>query len=293
MGSWAGVVGLPRRWALLGVLAWAPAAAGVASGQNSSVALLLVALSGAALVARRQGVAGVLVGALTYKPQLAAPLIGLLLLRGRWIGVAVAGAVAVAGHWALGVVATGGRLDWPLAWLDTVRAYQESDLLANGWQAISLPGLAARVGLATGLPWLVLVGYAAGIALVLWCLPALRRMPWPDAVALAAALGLAVSPHAWVYDAALLIPALGVFAARAARRGWPWRDRWWLAAAYGTALLWPIGGIIGVTAMPLVVVVVPIALLERGPFRPQTLVLSPVPSAAATAAGKSAATRVR
>ncbi len=284
---WGRLVGLPRRWALLGALGGAPAAAGVVSGQNTSVALLLVVLSGAALTSGREVLGGALPGILLYKPQLGAPVVGMLLLRGRWSGAAAAAGV-VGVHWALGVLATGGRLDWPIGWLEAVRSYQDADLLANGWQAISLPGLAARAELSLDVPWLVLVGYALAAALIAWCLPALRRLPWPEAIALAAALGLLISPHAWVYDATLLLPALGVLAARAARRGWPWRDRWWLAGAFGLALLWPLGGVVGVTLMPLVVVVVPFALVERGPFRPQApATRSVVPGApsAASAAG--------
>ena len=212
--------------------------------------------------------AGAITGLLAYKPQLAAPVAGVLLLRGRW--TALGGVAAMLGvQYVLGVVATGGRLDWPAGWLDSVRTYQEADLLANGWQAISLPGLAARLALTTGLPWLTLVGYAVAAAVIVACIPALRRAAWPEAIALAAALGLLISPHAWVYDATLLLPALGVIAARAAARGWPWRDRWWLAAAFGIALTWALGGVVGVTAMPLLVIAAPFALLERGPFRPR------------------------
>jgi len=289
---WARLVGLPRRWALLGALAWAPAAAGVASGQNTSGALLLVVLSGAALAAGREVLGGVLAGVVLYKPQLGAPMVGTLLLRGRWAGVAAAaGMVAV--HWALGAVATGGRVDWPVGWLEAVRGYQEADLLANGWQAISLPGLAARAGLALDVPWLGLVGYAVAGVVIAWCLPALRRPSWPDAIALAAALGLLISPHAWVYDATLLLPALAVLAARSARRGWPWRDRWWLASSFGIALLWPLGGVVGVTLMPLVVLAVPFALLERGPFRPQASVAAQpaVGVRSAAAGGEATVTR--
>jgi hypothetical protein len=271
---WADIVALPRRWAVLGALAWAPAAAGVASGQNSSVALLLVVLTTGALVRRRDAVAGVLTGMLAYKPQLAAPVAGVLLLRGRW--TALAGVGAMLGlQYVLGVVATGGRLDWPAGWLHSVQTYQEADLLANGWQAISLPGLAARLALTTGLPWLTLAGYAVAAVIIAWCLPTLRRVAWPEAIALAAALGLLISPHAWVYDATLLLPALGVLAARAASRGWPWRDRWWMAAGFGIALTWAVGGVVGVTAMPLVVLAMPFALLERGPFRPRPEESSP------------------
>ena len=67
----------------------------------------------------------------------------------------------------------------------------------------------------------------------------------------------------------MLLPALGVIAARATSRGWPWRDRWWLAAAFGIALTWALGGVVGVTLMPLLVFAAPFALLERGPFRPR------------------------
>jgi hypothetical protein len=266
----ARLTGLPRRWALLGTLAWGPAAAGVASGQNTSLALLLVVSVVVALVAQRPVVAGVLTGLLGYKPQLAAPIVGTLVLRGRWLAIAVAAAM-VAAHWGLGVLATGGALDWPLDWLHTVRSYQEADLAANGWQAISLPGLAARAGLALDAPWLVVIGYLAGAVIVLAFLPALRRLPTVEAFALAAALGLVVSPHAWVYDATLLLPALGVVAARAWARGWPWRERWWLAGAFAIALTWPIGGLVGVTLMPLLVLAAPFALTERGPFRPRPL----------------------
>ena len=157
---------------------------------------------------------------------------------------------------------------WPQDWLTTVDAYQEADFRANGWQAISLPALGTRLELVTGLPGLALAGWVIGGLIVLACLPALRRLPLVEAVALAAACGLLISPHAWVYDATLLLPALGVFAARAGRRGWPWRDRWWLAAAFGIALTWPLGGVLGVTGLPLLVLAAPFALLERGPFRP-------------------------
>jgi hypothetical protein len=264
----AQLVDLPRRWAVIGALAWAPAAAGVISGQNTSLALLLAVLAAWALAAGHQGRAGLAVGLLAYKPQLAVPLMGLLLIRAHWAALAVT-ALVLAGHWLAGVIATGGQLDWPLAWLETVTAYQEADFLANGWQAISLPAIGARLEHITGLSGLAVVGFVIGGAIVLACLPAMRRLPAVEGVALAAACGLVVSPHAWVYDATLLLPALGLFAARAMRRGWPWRARWWLAAAFALALTWPLGGFIGFTLVPLVVVAAPFALLEVGPFRPR------------------------
>jgi len=268
-----------RRWFVLGALAWGPAAAGVISGQNTSVALLLVVTAAWALVRNHQVLAGAVAGLLAYKPQLGAPMMGVLLLRTRWVALA-AGLAVLGSHYLLGVVATGGSWDWPAAWLHTVAEYQQADFAANGWQSISLPSFGRQLELLTGLPGLMLAGYAiAGIVLLL-CLPAIRRLPAPEAIALAAACGLLISPHAWVYDATLLLPALAVMAARAQQRGWPWRDRWRIAAAYVIGLTWPLGGGLGFTLLPLLVVAAPFALLERGPFRPAGESLDPTPAAA-------------
>ena len=69
------------------------------------------------------------------------------------------------------------------------------------------------------------------------------------------------------YDAALLLPAVAVFAARAAARGWRWQDRWWLALAYTIAVAWPLTMPLGFTLIPLLLLAAPLALLVRGPFR--------------------------
>jgi hypothetical protein len=208
-------------------------------------------------------------GLLAYKPQLAAPMVGLLLLRGRWSGLFVA-VLFLGVHWLLGVVATGGQLDWPLPWLDNVDAYQEADFLVNGMKAISLPSFGRQLELLTGLPGLMVAGYVVAAVIVIVCIPALRRLPASEAVALAAACGLLISPHAWAYDAALLLPAVAVFATRAAARGWRWQDRWWLALAYIIAVAWPLTLPLGFTLLPVLLVATPFALLEWGPFRVPT-----------------------
>jgi hypothetical protein len=263
----ADLLALPRRWALLGSLAWSPAAAGVLSGQNTAVALLLVVLAARAWSAGSIGWAGAAVGAVAYKPQLAAPLAGLLVVRGAWRGVATL-LIVVALQYLLGVAATGDP-GWPRDWLAAVQhpAYTEGDLRANGWQAVSLPALLSRSAfLGPGWPSLAPLGYLLGGLLVVAALPALRRWPLVPAIALACAVGLVVSPHAWVYDGTLLLPAVGVFAVAAARRGWPWQDRWLLAGAYALALLWPLGGFVGFVPFALVVWLAPLVLLGRGPF---------------------------
>jgi Glycosyltransferase family 87 len=259
----AALLGLPRRWAIVGALAWGPAAAGVVSGQNTSLALLLVVATAAALLRGRDAAGGIATGLLAYKPQLAAPIAGLLLLRARWAAL-VAFIAMVGAQYLLGMVATGGNLAWPRDWFDTLATYTNADFHANGWQAVSLPALATRMELVTGIGWLTAAGYLAAAAIVVVCIPALRRWTILDAVALASACGLAISPHAWVYDATLLLPALGVLAARAASRGWPWQDRWLIAAAYAIGLTWPLGGFVGITLVPLLVVAAPLILLRDG-----------------------------
>jgi hypothetical protein len=261
----ARLLGLPWRWALLGTLAWAPAAAGVISGQNTALALLLTVVGATALARGGDRLAGVAVGLLCYKPQLGAPLVGLLMLRGRWTAVLFAG-VMVGVQYLAGVVATGANVAWPLDWLATVQAYTTADFQANGWQAISLPALGRHLELATGIPGLAILGLGVALGIVVGCIPAMRRLPPVEAVALACACGLLSSLHAWVYDATLLLPALGVLAARATRHGWPWRDRWTLAVAFAIGLAWPIGGLLGVTLLPVLVAVVPF-LLVRDPGR--------------------------
>ncbi len=276
LAAWIGapLVGIPRRWALAGTFAWAPAAAGVVSGQNVGLALLLMACGAWAMVHGRPWLAGLFVGLLAYKPQLAAPQAGTLLWRGAWRAVLVFVGVLV-GHYLLGVVATGWTWTWPADWLATLQAYSGPDFEVNGWQAISLPAvggnLAAQLdpdGSGSGaFSPLVLLGYAVGIAYVVASLGALRAWAVAAALALAAAVGLVVSPHAWIYDATLLVPALGVFAAAAGRRGWPWQDRWLLVAAYGIVLLWPLGGFIGIATPLVVVLLAPAVLLGWGPLR--------------------------
>ena len=113
------------------------------------------------------------------------------------------------------------------------------------------------------MPSLAPVGYLLGGLVVIACLPGIRRWRIPAALALASAAGLVVSPHAWTYDATLLLPALALLAADAAERGWPWRDRWLLAIVYAAGLLWPLGGVVGFVPLAPIVWLAPLFLLAR------------------------------
>ncbi len=197
----ARVYRLDRTVALLAVLAWAPVMSSIVIGQNGPLALLLTLAAIAALVEGRDGLAGACAGLLLYKPTFAAPLLLLLLVRGH--RRALVAVVAVALGWYLAsTAATGGDWAWPAAWLGGIAGYQGIDFAGNADKAVSLPGLLLRLGL----PWPVIAGLAGCVLLA--SLPILRRRPILEAASYASLLGVALSPHAWGYDAALVLPAM-------------------------------------------------------------------------------------
>lgn len=241
----APVVGLDRRMAVLAVIAFAPVGASVVVGQNGPLGLFLAVVAIGGLVTGRPAVTGVAVGLLLYKPTFAAPLVGLLLLRRRWTELAiVAGA---GGLWYVaGVVAAGGDWLWPGSWLAGLRGYLDADFAGNADKAVSLPGLLVRTGVPAILPVL------AGAGLVAVALPRLARAPLLEAGVGACLVGVAVSPHAWGYDAALAVPFLLWLLAGhgpldvSARTGI-------VVAAYLLGPLWLVSRQTGVSAVALIV----------------------------------------
>jgi hypothetical protein len=197
----APVFGLDRRVSILAVLAFAPVTASVTLGQNGPLGLLLAVLAIAGLVTGRPLLAGLAIGLLLYKPTFAVPLIGLILLRRRWQELVVVAIVAVAWYLA-GVAAAGGDWLWAGPWLSGLGGYLDADFAGNADKAVSLPGLVARLGLPGLVPIL------SGVGLVALALPRLARAPILEAGSVACLLGVAVSPHAWGYDAALAVPFL-------------------------------------------------------------------------------------
>ncbi len=261
--------GIPRRWAILGTLAWSPAVAGVISGQNSAVLLLLAMMAAAGLSGGRWRLAGLALGAAAYRPQQGLPLIGLAAWRGSWRPVAIAGGLILV-QYGLGVIASGGLLSWPAHWVASIVSETAIDFQAVGWQALSLPGLLGRLsvnGSAEGaLLGPALVGYVIGGLVIMGALRPLRTWDAPGAVALACALALFAGPRGWSYDGTMLLPAVAVLARDAGSIRRPWAHGWLLAGAYALALSWPVGVLIGVNPEAAVVLAAPFVLLRWGPF---------------------------
>jgi hypothetical protein len=164
--------------------------------------------------------AGAAAAALLYKPTIGLPLAGLFVLRRRWLALVVV-ALGVLAWYLLGIWAAGGSLTWPTTWWKTVADWLADDAARNADKAVSLPGLVSRLGAPDAL------AYGAGALLVVAALPRLLRSPFREAAAGALLVGVAASPHAWSYEAALLLPI--VWWALAGGIAEPWRTRLLLA----------------------------------------------------------------
>jgi hypothetical protein len=213
----ARVFDLPRSLVVLVAFAWAPSTAGAVMGQNAALAVFLALWAVDALRRDEQLEAGLACGLLMYKPTLALPLIGLLVLRRCWRSVGVAGLVVAAGY-LISVPAAAGDWGWPVAWWNGLQPWLANDLVGNADKAISIPGVVGRI---PGLPGLVPNLLAVG--LVLLSLRGLRRAPIAEAGAAACLLALAVGPRVWGYEAGLMLPIL--VWAMAGGLSEPWRTR--------------------------------------------------------------------
>ena len=197
---------LPLTFAVLCAFAWAPMMISIVVGQNAPFALLLVTAAIWALANKRPVCAGVAIGLLLYKPTYALPFIVLLLARRQWRALVVA-TLCGSVWYLLSVAATGWDWTWPVGYAHALSRYAAADFAVNAAKAVSLPGLLIRFGVSG------IVAGAAGIAALTVCSPLLSRVSVLEAASATGVLALAFSPHAWYYDAVLLLPALYYVAA--------------------------------------------------------------------------------
>lgn len=186
-------------------------------GQNGLLTAAL-ATGGLLLLERRPLLAGVLIGALCYKPHLGLPL-GLLLIAGGYWRAAGSAVIAVVTLCALSALVLG---------LDTWRAFLAN---ANTARAVLEGG---------GIPWnkmasffatVRLVGGGITLAYIVHGIVALSvllatAMAWRQAgsfelkIALAVLAALLVSPYLFDYDLAVTAVALGLLLGDGFGRGW-------------------------------------------------------------------------
>lgn len=190
--------------AFVAVLTFHPVFRSIGGAQNTALSLLLITASFVLVDAERDLGAGLTLGLLLFKPQLAIPMIGLYLLEGRFrvvIGAVIAGAVLYAG-----TAAVFGA-DWPAWWWrDGVAAFQVHDQGTNGPNCVGWLGF-FEATLGVGTPIARLLGGSLSLATIAVLAAAYWRAPSadrPERTALAAVGVLMISPHAMFYDAGLL-----------------------------------------------------------------------------------------
>jgi hypothetical protein len=170
----------------------------------------------------------------------------LLILRLRWVALAIVG-LAIVAWYLVGVVAAAGDRSWPAVWLQGVADYVAADYAANADKAVSLPGLVARLPVPS---W---VSLAVAVGVVVIAVPRLVRAPVAEAGAGACLVGVAASPHAWGYDAALVVPWL-LWAMSGRGLAEPWKTRI-VVAAYLVGPLWLVSRQTGLSGIAVLVLV--------------------------------------
>ena len=222
----AGIFGFPHRFGVIAALAWQPAIYSGDVGQISAIWLFLIALAMAGAAQGSSLIVGLAVGLMLLKPTIALPFVALLLVRKQWRACAI---VAIcAGAWYLAsVTATAGEWAWIPHYIAVIRTLHDVDMGAV-YNGITLPMVLIRLG--TPQAFAIALGAIAFICF----LPALSRANVLLAMSCTSVLSLALSAHAWMYDATIVLPALFYAMAKLAE---PWRTRL-IVAAYLLAALW-------------------------------------------------------
>lgn len=207
-------------------------------GQNAFLTASLLG-AGMLLLDRKPWVAGMLLGALVYKPQFAVLIPILILARGNWRAF-IAASLTVTALCLLTLAIWG----WPVwqAFRDSLPLTQHIiiEAGATGWEKIQSPFSAIRQwGGAIPLAYVV-QGIVTAIAIAAAALAARRgTMEVRGAAALSAAL--LCTPYVLDYDFVLLGVAIAFLAADMKQRGaLAWEPTWlayaWLAPLFGRSL---------------------------------------------------------
>lgn len=207
--------------ALAGALCFYPMLRAVGGAQNTPVTFLILAATLHLAVRGRDLQAGLVLGLLAFKPQLAIVPVGLFLVGRRPLVVLGAAATGIALYGAAAAVWGPG---WPVHWwAHGVVPFRDLDEDVNFANSIGCLGFAEAL-FGTGTPAARLLG--GGSALVV---AATAAWAWwrgtpddlPERMGLAAVASLLVAPHAMFYDGGIAVLALLVLAARDGRAAAP------------------------------------------------------------------------
>jgi hypothetical protein len=180
-------------------LTFLPLLVGFMLGQNTALTMLILSGAGRLFHERRELGAGMVLGLLFYKPQLAVPLLLVLFVAMSWRALLGVAMTAVA-TWCANAALLG--TNWVGDWMHGLSAFGEADAASNSHNAVNLVG---AVEACFGRTWLaVVIGSvaAAGVAWIAW---RQRSADMARALAIAVPASLLVAPHVLYYDAGLLV----------------------------------------------------------------------------------------
>ncbi len=200
-------------------LTFVPLFVGVGLGQNTALSLLLIAAAWRFFHDDRDAAAGLALGLLLFKPQLAIPLLVFVAIGGRWRAIATAAAVGIA-TWVVNAAILG--VGWVGTWLDGLSAFGVIDRASNAANTVSLLGIADTLtdGATAAKGVAVLLDLALVIAVgVVW--HRRGRNDLSGAMALAVPAAVLLAPHALYYDAGLIV-LTGVVVLGRVPRSLPW-----------------------------------------------------------------------
>jgi alpha-1,2-mannosyltransferase len=240
-------------WRWFAILASPAALWTVLAGQNTFLSLGLF-YGGLRLVERAPAAAGVLLGVLSYKPQIwiLVPLALAAARQWRAFGWTVGTAIALA---LLSAIVLGPDL-W-LAFLETARAASSPRFMNEMFERVSTQmttplAMARMAGLSPALSGAVQLAVSALAVAAVWI--AFRRHPASDArIAVLATATFLVSPYTLNYDLLLLMPAVvALFCLGAAQGFYPFERIVYLALWLMPTLGWSLNKI-GLPVTPLAV----------------------------------------
>jgi alpha-1,2-mannosyltransferase len=196
--------------ALALTLSFYPLYRAILGGQNIATLLLLIIGSWRLVLARREWLAGLVLGLLLFKPQFAIPLIGLYVLSGRWrvgLGSVCTAAVLYAiSSWVSGPL-------WVVSWTKFTWWFSQTDAAVNRANSISWLGFFEAIGgtnsqVALILGWIMILLTAIGL-LLLWTIPGRREDITAQLAITMPALAL-MPPHVMYYDLSLILFSFAV-----------------------------------------------------------------------------------
>jgi arabinofuranan 3-O-arabinosyltransferase len=194
---------IPRPAAVIAALAPFPVFANVLMGHNG---FLTAGIMGLALVSvqRRPWLSGILIGLMTYKPQLGI-LFPIALIASRNWRTLFAAFAATLIFAAVATIAFGDQtwLGFIHALADRASALSDSPKHAFSWAMVSVFGVLRTRGVAAPMSWTVQIAVSLAVSMTVYALWA-RPFPYSLKAAALAIGSLLASPHAHGYDACIL-----------------------------------------------------------------------------------------